>query len=336
METIRKPTYRIFYNGNNITEDLTLEVIALNYTDKVKGESDEISFTVSDANGLWRNQWKPVKGDLIQVWMGYINQMFPAGTFEVDEIQIMGPPDRVEIRAAAALASKNIRTKKSYSHEGKTLKQIAEKVALDHGLTLEGEINSNFVIKKAAQFRKTDLSFLAELAEKYGYVFNIRNDKLIFSSIYDLESSDSSLFIHRSRLSSYSITDKTVEVFKTAQVKFFNPDQSEKIEATNDDFIIAPGADDKIIYANVDSQIQADEIAKAAIHKSSTSQNVGNFSIEGDPRILSGINVELGGLGQYSGKYHILDSSHSISPSGAYKTSFKAKKIGEISNNKWQ
>lgn len=339
METLRKPTFKILYNGKNITEDLTNEILGLSYTDKIKGESDDISFVVDDSKGLWRNQWRPEKGDIIQVWMGYENQLFPAGIFEVDEIQIAGPPDKVEIRAAAANLKKSIRTKRSYGHENKTLKQIVQKIATDHGLEIVGTINSSFLIKRITQYRETDLSFLERLAKQYGYIFSIRDEQLIFTSIYDLESSSSSFEIHRTDLNSYSITDKTVDSNQdSANIKFFNPRKGEVIESkdnTDWGLFYASGVDSIEEYKNVDNVTQADEITKASLHDKKTHQVIVNFKIEGDPRILSGVNFELGGLGQYSGKYNILDSNHSISPSGGYITTGKAKKIGSIDKTKW-
>ena len=50
------------------------------------------------------------------------------GVFEIDEINLSGPPDVVTIRGMATGIVNSLRTKKSDAHESKTLKQIAEKV----------------------------------------------------------------------------------------------------------------------------------------------------------------------------------------------------------------
>jgi len=52
--------------------------------------------------------------------------------------------------------------------------------------------------------------------------------------------------------------------------------------------------------------------------------------LPGDPSLIAGINFNLTELGNASGRYHIVKSSHTISGDGAYMTSLEVRKTGTI------
>lgn len=324
----------MIYVGKNITEDLSPYMHGVTYTDNVAGESDEISFTVDDREGLWKNQWRPAKKDRVELWMGYNDYMFPCGAFEIDELELSGPPDVVTVRAMAAPISKGVRTKKSYAHEGKTLQQLASKIAGDHGLTLQGIIRSNIMINRSTQYRETDLAFLNRISKDFGYIFSVRDDKLIFTSIYDLESKTAVASIHKKSMSRYSINDKTSSSYKSAKVRYTDPVNKELVEGSSDE-----GDDDKDdtleIRCKVENVGQADAVAKAKLHDHNSKKQTGRFTVEGNVSLLSGVNVEIIGLGRLSGVYQITQSSHTITPGGGYITNFSAKKVAEVDQSKW-
>lgn len=336
MEAVKKPIHKVVYEGKDITADLVPYLTSISYTDKVSGSSDEITLTLIDTDGVWRNEWIPAKGDKIEVWMGYDDYMFPCGIFEVDELELSGPPDIVNIRAMAAPISKKVRTKKSTGHEGKTLLQLAETIAGDHGLTVTGEVNSEIVIDRVTQYRETDLEFLRRVSDAFGYVFSIRGDKMVYTSIYKLEDSSSTVSIHRTNISTYSFVDKTTSSYKSATVKHSNPVDNELIEGTEDCDDDGCSSEDVLeVRARAENVGQADAIAKAALHSKNTKRQTGRFTIEGNVLFLAGINVEITGFGRLSGKYQIVDSTHSQTPGGGYITNFNAKKVAEIDSSKW-
>lgn len=137
MATVRSPKIVVEYNGKNITTDLTPHLLSLVYTDHVKGKSDEVEISLEDTDARWRNEWYPQKGDTIRVQIGYSNQMVDCGDFDVDEIELQGPPDTVNIRGMAASIKKAMRTRNNKAHENKTLKDIAQATASALSLKLD-------------------------------------------------------------------------------------------------------------------------------------------------------------------------------------------------------
>lgn len=341
METVRKSIFKIIYDGKDITTDITPNVISIVYNDNDEKEADNIEITIEDVDALWRNSWYPQKGSTITLSIGYDsdNLLIQCGTFEIDEITISGPPDVISIRAIATSYSKAMRTKKSKSFENQTLRQIAQYVAGQNGLTLVGNIaNVNFI--HLTQNREKDLSFLARIANEYGYLFSVRDKKLTFISQTEIENGNPVLSVDRTELRTYSIRDKTSETYVAANVAYNNPGDGQ-IKGAN---VQTLSNKDNVTYKQIASNdtleirtkaetpAQADLKAKAALHYKNSNQREGSISVEGAPTLLAGNNFTLTGLGELSGKYYIKKSSHRIDKGGGYVTTIDAKQISAASS----
>lgn len=335
METIvPKGKYKITYEGKNITSDIVGYVIDLTYEDKEAKASDTLELRLDDTDAQWRDAWYPSKGDKIQLSIGKDDAMVDCGSFTVDEIELEGPPDTVTIRAIATAFTKATRTKKNKAHEKQTLKQIAQTVASDNGLTLQGEIE-NIKIERITQSNETDIQFLKRIADDYGYVFSIRDTKLVFTSIYKLEDGKVVRTIDRTQLTRYRISDKSSKTYKKAAVSYHNPVEAKAVtyeteKATNKDGVsynTIGAADTLVIKTKVENKQQAEAKAKAALYKANSKQQEGSLTTDGDPLLLAGNNFELTGMGAMSGKFHIESSTHRISRGGGYTTDIKVKRV---------
>lgn len=336
METVRKSKFKVVYDGKDITQDITANVTGLTYSDNSEKEADDIEISIEDVEAFWRNSWYPTKGSKISLSIGYDTDtlLVDCGTFEIDEITISGPPDVISIKAIAAGFKGGIRTKKSKSFENQTLKQIAQYVANQNGLTLVGKIaNVNFT--RVTQNRESDVSFLARVALEYGYLFSIRDKQMIFTSMTEIENGQPVLSIDRSQLSRYSIKDKTSETYQAANVSYHNPGDGKIKGATvqtlsnKDDVTYKQIAsnDTLAVRTKAETPAQADAKASAALHYKNSNQREGTLSMEGSPLMLAGNNFMLTGLGELSGKYYIKKSTHRIEKGGGYTTTIDIKQI---------
>jgi len=331
METITKPVFRVIYAGKNITQDISKSLISLTYTDVEEGESDEISITLENSDGLWSDAWYPSKGDKIELEIGYDESMLNCGKFTVDEIQLSGPPDTATIRALAAATNSPIRSKKSKAYEGQSFRQIAEKVASDHGYTVQGELPS-VTIGRVTQNRETDLAFLKRISETWGIVFSIRDKTLIFTSVYELDNGRPVLELDRTELKDYNWTDKSISTFKAAKAAYHNPktnetvsfvytEEGERLEGEG-----ALPADTLELRTKAENPAQAEAQAKAALHKANTNEADGTLKVIGNPLLVAGNNFVLTGFGKVSGTMHVTESTHTLTRSG-YETSIKFKRV---------
>lgn len=322
----RQIAFEVLYNNRNITTDISPFVTSISYTDKTEGESDTIEIQVDDTDGLWRADWYPAKGDTLEVKIGYTDLLLPCGKFEIDEIEISGAPDTVRIMGLATGTQPALRTRNNSAHENKTLAEIANTIAGKHGLTVQGTIE-NIRINRATQYRETDLAFLRKISYKYGHIFSIRGNALIFQTIYEIEGTDGVTTIDRTDLTRYSLKDKTSETYKAAEVKYHDPVEKKVVTHTENATATDTAGDTLVLQCKAENPTQAQSQAKAALHRANTRRQSGSLSMPGNPLIVSGNNFNLTGMGVISGKYHIEESSHQISR-GGYTTDATVKKVG--------
>lgn len=342
METIKKATVTVTYNGKNITKDVSAALISFKYQDKITGASDELEITLEDSGDLWKNEWYAGMGAKISAEIGY-DQMMPCGDFEIDEINMGISPDTITLRALAVPITGALRTKKNTAHENTSLKEIAQKVATENGLQLEGEIDAMQFIR-VTQHQETDLAFLDRMARAYGYIFTIRGKRLVFYSIYKIEAGKPCRVIDRASVIRCDLKDKASKTFKTATLSYHNPGTAKVVQATatvetraNPDgatYTQIISGDDLVIRGATENESQATAKAKAALHQANSKQQEGTITVEGDPMLVAGNVLELTGLGQLSGKYLIHGSTHECDKSGGYLTSLEIKRVGYVDSSK--
>lgn len=331
-------TYKVLYNNKNITRDITDHLISLTYNDKVAGESDELTLSIEDSDLLWQNDWYPTKGARLEAWIQQDGLELSCGAFSIDEIELTmdrGGGDVVNISALAAFITKKMRTKGSSAHSKKSLREICNTIAAKHGLTVQGKIE-NIVIGRVTQYQETDLGFLHRIASDYGYTFSVRDNKMIFTSVYDLESHKHILTIDKSEITAHSIKDKTVGTYKKATVKHHNPKTNKTIDASYDKEYIDEIEDEYDIKIRVENKQQAEVKSKAALHKKNSLEKTGNIAMAGNVLMVAGINFELTGMGALSGIQHIISSSHTIDRGGGYVCTAEIKAVGKVDKSKWK
>jgi phage protein D len=326
------PKFTVLYNSKNITSDISKHMLSLSYNDKTEGESDEIEIELEDVDLKWQNSWYPEKGAKLTVTI----ESLKCGVFEIDEIQLSGPPDVVTIRGMATGIVNSLRTKKSDAHENKTLKQIYEKVAAKNNLTIQGEI-PEITFGRITQNKENDLAFLKRISQEYGVLFAVRDNIITFTSIYDVEKRNVSFSADKSQIKSYSLTDKADGMIKTASVKSKSAKKNEPVTA-NLDFEkykqeqgyssdTPVNQDSGVTHTKAENKQQAEAKAKAIMHLSAGNQLEGSIEMQGTVLAIAGNNFQLTGLGKLSGKYHIKSSSHKIDKSSGYTVGLEIKRL---------
>lgn len=332
---VPKVTYEVVYNGKNITADILPHVLSFSYTDKSHGESDEIEILLEDSADLWKNNWYPSKGDIVAARIIHPMQgVLNCGTFEIDDItgEWGEAGDTFSLKGLGAGIKKKVRTKRSYAHEGKTLREIANHVAAGHGLKVEGSI-LDVRLLRSTQHRETDLGYLKRIAHDFGYALNVRGDNLTFTNIFDLEKKSAALEIYRNEIISGSIKDKTSESYKDAKISFHNPHQRRAITHTEKETEAAyQGAKVDTLSLNLrcENQQQAEIKTKVALYRANSKQQEGNLSFPGNIYAVAGNNCSLFGFGYFSGLYYLESTVHAVAPEGGYTTSAEVKRVGVV------
>lgn len=328
METIRKIKVEITIAGANVTADVSPYLSRISYADRVEAESDSIDLVFDDVAKLWQTDWYPQQGDSLTVKMGYVGDLLDCGVFEIDEIQFDTPPDTLTVRALAAAISKSLRTKNSKAFEKQTLLKIAQYFADKHGLKIVGSATAlnEVEIERKTQENQTDLGFLAGIAKEFGFVFSVRGDQLVFMDMVELEKKPAVMEITPKMLSKCSLKDKTAQTYggaviakRNARTNTVMKYQTGAAEYSGDTLVIND--------SNADNDKAAEARTRGALKEKNKDKITGSFTMEGNAAIVAGINITLSGYGQFSGKWHVVETRHTIDPSGGYTTDATIRKI---------
>ena len=334
METLEKVIAKITVNGKNVTADVSPYLSRLSYADKEEAESDDLTLTFEDTTDHWKNGWYPEQGDTLEVSIGTPDAPLDCGLFEIDEIGLEFPPDTVAIKAIGAAISKALRSKNSKAFEKQSLKQIAQYFATKHGLKLVGNVSDlqKIEVERKTQEKQTDLAFLSRLAREYGIVFSVRGDQLVFMDTEELESQPVVMTIHKNELSRASFTDKTSQGFGGAVVATRNMKTNSvrrwKIEPSDQEG--GKGTLSKDTWqgdVTVENETQAQAKAKGALKEKNKDKITGSITVAGNVKLVAGINIELTGIGKFSGKWHVVSSAHDLDNSSGYVTTATIRKI---------
>lgn len=319
------PIFKIEYENKDITAHISPYVISVSYSDFEHGQSDEVEIQIEDSNNLWKSSWYPGKGDLIKLNIGYLGEkLLNCGAFEIDEMEFSSPPDTISLKALSTSIKKSLRETNTAAYENKTLKQIAQEIATKHKLILVANIQ-DIKIKRITQNNKNDLNFLKNLAEQYGYIFKISDNKLVFYETRKLKSANPALIIDRKDIISFNIKDTTQDKYKACSVSYHEP-KSKKLISTNiQSQYIKTGSILKL-KTRCENKEQAILKAKAALNQKNSSQIEGNLILSGNPNLIAGLNIELKGLYNLSGKYHITQARHYIDRFSGYKTELEVSR----------
>jgi len=325
---------KILIGNKDKTADFTPYNLNLTFEDHRAGESDRLTITLEDAPptpdhtgpGLWLTpDWYPVKGAQVEAWMGYEGApLLACGAFEIDEITITDGDQgtTVAITALATPNQKPVRTPRSASHDGKTLKEIAQDTAQRHGLTLVGEPPAN-KLPYTIQKNETDLAFLQRLADAAAAVFTVKGDKLIFHDTVALAKQPPIWKITRHDVSSATFSDKIKET--AASYSHFDGDTQALIETSEDGDKDAPP--DKIkSRAPVKDQAQQQTAAKAKSRSAKAKGRTASLDgLDGNTSLVAGALVEIAGYGVLDGLWAIETSTHTIDAGGGYTTALELK-----------
>lgn len=325
MEKIRTPAYRILYEGKDITKDVSYFVISVSYTDNITGTADEISIDLENRDGRWFSSWMPSLADKIKLYMGYEGDLLFCGTFSIDQIRYNGFPETLSIRGNSyPTDSKVFLSNRTRVFENTTLKNIVSKIVRQNGLQPFIRLKEDIKIRRIEQKNVSDSKFLEELAKKYNCMVQFMDEKVVFSSWQDLETTPSNITIQKEDIISYSIDDNNHTLYKEVTVEYFDKEHNKVRTYTFRDKNIKHGESMKLIE-KAENIKQAEAMAKAALRNNNIITAKINLELMGDTRLVSGLTVNLKGFGNYDGKYIIATATHTINQSG-YRTSVELRR----------
>lgn len=328
---VREPLYQIIWAGKDVSKDVSPYLITLRYRDKLHGESDEIEFVFEDRDDRWKTTWFSSKGDVLKVQIGMLDQGIEIwqklGTFQIEEIELEGPPDVLLVRGKSVFVSAPREQKRTSAFENTTLSRICSTIASRLGLKPVLKIKPDLKFARVDQKEETDLAFLKRLCEQYGYIVKVTDEKLIVHKEEELEKQKASLRIVRgkSNIIHYRFSTKACELYKACEVRYWDPIEKQEIVVRVEDKKVKSGSVHKVTK-RAESRKHALELAKGHLKKKNKWDCDSELTLSGDIRLLAGVVIMLEGFGYYDGEYVIEEAEHTLSKSEGYTTSIRIRR----------
>lgn len=340
------PESRILINDTQIPPELKVDILEVVVCQYIEG-ADTFDITVNMLNsGNQQLKWidsdyfKP--GNKIEIQMGYVDNF---ETMIVAEITALHP--KYFNNEAARLNVQGLdrlhrfrRGRKTRSFLEMKDSQIAEQIAKDMALTPEVE-DTEVVHTYILQNNLSDIDFLLERAWRIRYEVLVQNQKLIFRKAANHLGKTVALEYMRD-LKYFYPRLSTIQQVSEVKVRGWNPATKEAIlgvarsgnETTKmGGTAIGPEITESafgktmtaIVNIPVDSQAEADQIARAKFNDIAIEFIAGEGEAVGNMALRAGLTMELKGLGErFSGTYYIKKSEHRLSPQSGYTTKFEA------------
>lgn len=304
-------------------------VVRISYTDYLSELSGDVELVVEDHNRIWQTSWYPGIGDEITLAIGYQGEvLLPCGDFQIDQLELTGPPDTFTMRCLAAFITPAMRTANSMGYEDQTLLGIAQVIAGKYGLSV---ISAPEVIdvsfERVTQKHETDLGFLKRLAVEYGYDFTVRGLVLVVYSATALEAVVPTISLTRTDVERFEFRNRTHDTYPTAQVTYQNPFSKSLIVGNASAIAPIPTNDTIKMVARSENGQQALLKCQAALQATSKFFIEGSLTMPGSIAMASGNTLQVSGFGEFDGIYIILAARHLLDRAHGYVTRVEVSRV---------
>lgn len=327
------PVFTISIGDEDLTNVYQQRLISLEITDNTAEQADRLTIELSDHD---RKIELPESGAVIQIGLGYDENIRDMGKFVVDSISIGGPPDSVTIGAHAAPFArtgeyKPFQTRRSRSFDNITLSDLIRTIAGSAGLaTAVAPELSSIRISHLDQTNESDMNLLTRLARDYGALMKPTSGHLVFLKRGQSRSVSGKpldkLTIDRSECSSYSAEWSKRANFSKVKTKSHNVEtgETEEIEESDDDE--GPVLESPVLYPDAESARRA---AASTLEQNARSETI-SLTLAGRPDMIAEGAITLTGFkSKMNGEWLVKSVQHSFSKSG-----FTTTVQGETSANR--
>ena len=358
----RRISVEVAYNNQSITRNIESFLTGLSFSDNLSGQADDLSLSLADREKNWMNSWKPKKGASIEAslvisgdWGSTKPSKRKIGYFEIDQLDISGLPNKVDVKSTSIPQSSSLRgTKKTKAWEKTNLKKVAQDIASKNGVKLNFKTSENPEYDRVEQQKETDLVFLNRICTEAGFSLKVANKKINILDDAELEKKDIVDTINSSdkRIKSYSGKDGLKNSYKSCKISYTikqvesttgkstkstksketaKKSQKEKSKQVNKTYTYTftpphPIQTDRILEVKeeVNSKAAAIKLAKNKLREVNKETTTFSLKLAGYAHYYAGQTIKLKGWGFFDGKYMI--TSFGFSAGNGSETSLELRK----------
>ena len=323
VESIENGWAKVSYNGKTA-------YVSASYIKESDGGGSDASSSASGAG------FKISAVFVRENWTGGgMDKVLDCGQFELDSVDVSGPPNTITIKATALPYSAQIRqTERSKAWESYTLSGIANEMAAANGMACMYLSNSDPSYSRVEQYKQSDIAFLSKLCHEACISLKATNNLIVLFDQEDYEKKNPVLTIARGSGSytKHKLNAGTAGTqYASCRVSYIDPGTGKCIEAT----VKVEDYNDKAknnqqleITAKVASVAEAKAKAAKYLRLHNKYSKTATFTLPGNPDIVAGVTATLTGWGAWDGKYIVEQAAHSVGSSG-YTTQVKLRKTLE-------
>lgn len=238
------------------------------------------------------------------------------GTFEIDSVDMSGPPDKVTVKNTSIPYTSKLRMeKKNKAWEKISLKGIGQEIAGKNGLKLMYEASDNPTYKRKEQVQTSDIKFLQNLCHAAGMALKVTTLTIV---IYDAAEYDKKPAVRTFKKGSGDIisykmgTKLTDTAYTSCHVSYTDPDSKETIEYTYTPDSKTGTGQTLEVNEKVNSKAEAIRLAKKRLREKNTQEYTASLKVVGDVSLVAGITVKLKGFQQFDKKYKVTQAKHNL------------------------
>lgn len=312
MSVARSPEFSILYNKKKLDADLTKKIQSVAFHFYLHGQANDVDVEIEDGELDFAKDLKPEKGDVLELDIGYSGEeLYKCGEFEIDEVSYDLSERHVTLRGTSTAIKKSF-YETQYKEWSGTLESIVKKIASNNGLDFDGKVEKLNIGRKSQS--NSDLEFLNELADMFGYMLKIERNTLIFKPWELLRTADEEYEIEAEKLLGGSSLNDSGRTYQFCEATYSRKGATyrKKVEDTyeRNGLILK-------IEARSESEAQTEAEAKAALTKANLEAVSGTFVFEGKQDLEAGSIVKLTNAGHLDGLYCIKSGTHEISDGSA-------------------
>jgi len=326
------------YNGRDISRDIAPFLVSFSYTDHAGSQLDEISLELQALDDLWGGQWFPAEGDTITAaivaydWdsarmpITPVNapSVLPCGTYQVSDITVDGPPERVSLACISAPLTRGLRRQRKHkAWENIRLQAIAADIAAGAGMRLLYDTAINPLYTRKDQQFQSDLAFLQDFCTTNGLRLKVQVDRLVIFSEAEYEQHDPAFTIDKldGLYTGYSFRTSLAESYRSCEVSYTDAKGTTGYAATFTP--PQPPSTGEVLKLNerVESQVAAVLRARTALREKNREAQTARFTVPYHPRLVGAVTGTLRHWRpRYNGTYMVDSVTHTIG-GGAGSTS---------------